>query len=34
MFALSLVAAPVLYPLIGMKGLFALIGVLSWLGSG
>ncbi|HYQ93492.1 MAG TPA: MFS transporter [Burkholderiales bacterium] len=32
MFALSLVAAPVLYPLIGMKGLFALIGVLSLAG--
>lgn len=32
MFALSLVAAPVLYPLIGMGGLFALIGVLSLAG--
>src|SRR5438034_7195897 len=32
MFALSLVAAPVLYPLIGMRGLFALIGVLSLAG--
>ena len=31
-FALSLVAAPVLYPLIGMTGLFALIGVLSLAG--
>ena len=29
MFALSLVAAPMLYPVIGMGGLFALIGVLS-----
>jgi MFS family permease len=29
MFALSLVAAPLLYPLIGMSGLFGLIGALS-----
>ncbi len=29
MFALSLVAAPALYPVIGMSGLFVLIGVLS-----